>query len=176
MNPTLLFYKFMAPFSLIVVTCVYVCVPKYIHKTYSACYNVNCVYVFRADHFALDNQWCPLPSLGKTVSLISAILSCLKFCLVLSCLVLPCLVLSCLVLSCLGVVTSWDFPPFHFITSFGVSFVHVLFVQPCRWDFMRVTSDISRGQNLTINSLFLWPLLWLLFHKDPWAFGAGFVS
>lgn len=48
---------------------------------------------------------------------------------------------------------------FHVIMSIGVVHVLPMFRQPCLYDFISIASGISGRQDLTANSLFLWPVL-----------------
>jgi hypothetical protein len=106
---------------------------------------VTCIYVFRANHLALGNQLvCSLPWGGPPLSLsqISS-MACSSAC---------------------RVETLWALP----CVTWHVILVQLTFGQSCWWDFTGVASDVTRGRNLTANSLILHSFH-PLFHNVPWA-------
>lgn len=72
------------------------------------------------------------------------------------------------------VEASWAFFPVHFGMSIFI-LIQLMFRQSCWWGFMSVTSDITRRQNFTTNSLIHWLLksFCTLFHNVPWALDEG---
>lgn len=58
-----------------------------------------------------------------------------------------------------------------------VNLIQVMFRKPCWWDFLCVSSDISKRYNLTSKFLFLWLLqcFYSLFHYDPWPSGCTYI-
>lgn len=94
-------------------------------------YTITCMYVFRAGHLTLGEQLASLPW-RRSPCLLPALLSYLWIC---------------------AVVRAHGLFPIQLSMFVGVILVEFTFGWSCRWDFMGIISDVTKGQSFTATSL-----------------------
>lgn len=133
-----LYFKAMTSFCyLLVTTCIYTYVYTHIFlNILLSFYDINCMCIFRADHFVLDDKLM-CSSLGRAFPTAN--------------------IAQLPVVLCGG----WSPPGFisvHFSMPMVFVLVQYMFRQTCWWDFMRVASENIRRHSLTENFVIFWLL------------------